>query len=152
MDRRTVLLTGGAGALVVACGPAPPPGAPVVTVNATGQAGMNPGSDGQDRPVTVTLLQLRSLDAFNNADPLSLQTPATALAADLVAAQTLVVQPGATASAAVTGQPGAAFLAVVAGFINPSGKNAKASTPIAAGDNLTATVTLNASGLAVAFA
>ena len=67
---------------------------PTVTVAVTGGAGMNPGPDGADRPVTVSLLRLRDAGAFNTADLFALQDPAAALAADLVGMDQLAVAAG----------------------------------------------------------
>ena len=71
MDRRAFLATAAAAGLLSACGgKEKPPGPAVVTVNAAGQPGMNPAPDGTDRPVTLTLLRLKDVGAFNAAGSL----------------------------------------------------------------------------------
>ena len=57
IDRRDFILTLGATALLSACQSGPPKPS-TVTVNLRGEAGMNPGQGGGDRPVTVLLLRL----------------------------------------------------------------------------------------------
>ena len=59
---RRAFLIGGSALLLVACAPAGP-GA--VTLVAQGAAGMNPGPDGADRPLTLQVLQLRGAGAFD---------------------------------------------------------------------------------------
>lgn len=150
-DRRAFLALAGAAGLLVACGGGPtPPG--TVTVNVTGAAGMNPGPDGSDRPVTVSLLRLRDAGAFNTADPFALQDPAAALAADLVGMDQLAVAPGATASKVVTMEPDATQLGIMAALRDPAGKVWRMAVPVAPGAALTATVTLGSGGLTVAVA
>ena len=145
MDRRVVILSLGAAGLVGACGGPAGPGA--VAVTATGAAGMNPGPDGTDRPVTVQVLQLRSLGAFNAADSLSLQDPASALGGDLISATPLAIAPGGTASANIALDPGVAAIGVVAGFRNPAGKQTRASAPVGPTDQKSATISVGSGGL-----
>ena len=144
-SRRETMIALGASGLVTACGGPAGPGA--VTVTATGSAGMNPGPDGSDRPVTVQVLQLRGLSAFNTADPLALQNPAAALGGDLISAVPLAVTPGGTATASIALDPSVAAIGVVAGFRNPTGKNVRASAAIGPTDTKTATIGIGAGGL-----
>jgi len=58
--RREMMIGGGAALLLAGC--MDTPGA--LTVSAQGSAGMNPGPDGADRPLTLTVVQLRSTAAF----------------------------------------------------------------------------------------
>ena len=53
-DRRSFVIALGATTALAACGGGPPGPAPVA-VNVTGGRGMNPGPDGADRPVTLTV-------------------------------------------------------------------------------------------------
>jgi type VI secretion system protein VasD len=148
IDRRAFLvLTGAAGALA-GCGGGPP-GPATVNVAATGQPGMNPGPDGGDRPVTVSLLRLRDVGAFNSADFFALQDPSTALAADLVGMQQIAVAPGESATATVTLEPEATALGVVALLRDPSGKVWRTAIPAAPGSTVTANLTVGPSGLVV---
>ncbi len=150
-DRRAFLLLAGAAGLLAACGGGPPPPG-TVAVTITGGAGMNPGPDGADRPVTVSLLRLRDAAAFTAADPFALQDPATALAADLVGMDQLAVAPGATASKTVTMEPEATQLGILALFRDPGGKVWRTAVAVPPGAALTATVTLGPGGLAVVMA
>lgn len=150
-DRRGFLTLAGAAGLLAACGGGPPPPG-TVAVTVSGAAGMNPGPDGADRPVTVSLLRLRDAAAFNSADPFALQDPAAALAADLVGMDQLAVPPGGAAAKAVTMEPEATQLGILALFRDPGGKVWRTAVPVAPGAALKATVTLGPGGLAVAVA
>ena len=88
---RRAFLIGGSAVLLVACAPAGPGS---VTLVAQGAAGMNPGPDGADRPLTLQVLQLRGAGAFDGSDFFALQSPATALGGDLVKADTIALAPG----------------------------------------------------------
>lgn len=147
-DRRGFLLLTGAGLLAACAGG--PPGPATVTVAARGTPGMNPGPDGADRPVTLTLLRLRDVGAFNTADLFALQgAPASALAADLVGMDQIAVAPGGTASATIILGPDAPYLGVVALLREPAGRVWRASAPVAPGSTVTADVTLGPGGLAL---
>jgi type VI secretion system protein VasD len=148
LDRRGFLLLSGAG-LLAACGG--PPGAATVTVAASGTPGMNPGPDGADRPVTLTVLRLRDVGAFNSADLFALQSdPAGALAADVVGLDQLAVAPGGSASATISVGPDAPYLGLIALLRTPTGRVWRTSTPIAPGSTVTANVTLGPGGIALA--
>ena len=127
MERRTFLMTGAAGAVLVlaGCNDA----APVITVKAQGKAGMNPGPGGGDRPVTLSILQLAGSGAFDAADYFALQDPSTALGGELLKADTLVVPPGGNAELAVTLLPTTTVIAVVGGFRTPSGRTVRDKVP-----------------------
>lgn len=98
------------------------PAAAVLSVKAVGAAGMNPGPDGADRPVTVTILQLRGAGAFDSADYFALQNPIAALGGDLVKSDQLVLTPGGSANLAIPVEAGATVIGVIAGFRDPGGK------------------------------
>ena len=149
MDRRAFLASAAAG-LLAACGGGPP-GPATVTVAATGQPGMNPGPDGSDRPVTLTLLRLKDAGAFNAADFFALQgDPAGVLAADLVGMDQLAVAPGGSASKTLTFEPEATQLGVMASLRDPTGKVWRAAAPVAPGSTVTANVTLGPTGIGLA--
>ena len=59
IHRRDFIIALGATGLVSACQSGPPKPS-VITINLAGQAGMNPGPGGGDRPVTVVVMRLRS--------------------------------------------------------------------------------------------
>ena len=67
IDRRDFIIALGATGLVTACQSGPPKPS-TVTGKVSGQAGMNPGPDGGDRPVTVLVMRLKSTGKFNSAD------------------------------------------------------------------------------------
>jgi type VI secretion system protein VasD len=155
IDRRSILMGGGAVALLALAGcggppPEAPPGPGSVTVAATAAAGANPGPDGAGRPLTLTLLQLRAPGAFAAADFYALQSPAGALGADLVSATQVVLGPGGSGSATLALDPGTTAIGVVAGFRDPSGKVFRATIPVAPTDVFTLNVSVGASGVTAA--
>lgn len=145
---RRILLAAGATALMLAgCGPAEKPPT-VLAVTAQGNAGMNPGPDGGDRPVTLNILQLSATGAFDAADYLALQDPATALGADLVKADQIVLAPGAPASKSITVQAGTTSIGVTAGFRDPTGRTVRQKIPVPAA-SAPVTITVGSGGLTV---
>lgn len=148
IDRRMLIGTGACALVLGGCAGGPS-GPAQLTISAQGGIGMNPGPDGSDRPVTVTILQLRSADAFNAADVFALQDPATALAADLVAMDQLAVSAGTSAAKTITGADGATVLGLVAGFRDPAGKTIRSVVPIVPGDSKTVAISLTSSGLSI---
>jgi type VI secretion system protein VasD len=152
-DRRAFLAATGALALLAACGgeEPPPPGPAVVTLAAQGGPGMNPSPDGSDRPVTLTVVRLKGTGAFNSADSFALQAdPGTALGAEMVGMQQLVVPAGGNATATITMEPEATHLGVIALLRDPAGKVWRSAVPVALGTTPTATATLGPGGLALA--
>ena len=61
-DRRKFLVFGTAGVALAGC---MGPSTANMAVSVQGSAGMNPGPDGQDRPVTVSILQMTGTSAFD---------------------------------------------------------------------------------------
>lgn len=145
IDRREVVGAGVLLALLGACTPS----AGAVTVVAQGGAGMNPGPDGADRPLTLQIVQLRSGAAFQSADFFALQSPTAALGADLVKADVLVLSPGARQTKSIALDPATAMIGVIAGFRTPAGRNFRALTPVSATDSITLSLTLGPAGLAL---
>ena len=141
---RRALLVGGSALLLVACAPAGP-GA--VTLVAQGAAGMNPGPDGADRPLTLQVLQLRGAGAFDGADFFALQNASAALGGDLVKADTIALAPGGKVTKAITLDPTTALIAVVAGFRDPAGKQFRAKSPVSPTDSVTFALDVSASGI-----
>jgi type VI secretion system protein VasD len=148
LDRRAFLLLSGSTGLLLACGGGPP-GPATVNATVTGALGMNPGPDGTDRPVTVTLLRLRDAGAFTSADVLALQDPATVLAADLVGMDQVAVAPGGTVAKTLVMEPEATQLGVMAAFRDPTGKVWRQAVPVTAGSTVTANISVGPGGLAV---
>lgn len=148
LDRRGFLILSGTGLLAACAGGGP--GDATVTVAASGGPGMNPGPDGADRPVTLTVLRLRDVGAFNAADVFALQSdPAGALAADVVGIDQLTIAPGGSASTTVTLGPDAPYLGFVALLRSPTGRVWRTAMPVAPGSTGTANVALGPGGLAV---
>lgn len=145
MERREFLLASMALGLT-ACAPSGPG---VVTVLAQGVAGMNPGPDGADRPLTLTIVQLRSAGAFDSADFFALQNPSAALGGDLVKADQLALTPGAPKSLAIGLDPGTTMIGVIAGFRDPAGKNFRAKIAVSATESVTLAVAVTKSGVTV---
>ena len=141
---RRAFLIGGSAVLLVACAPAGPGS---VTLVAQGAAGMNPGPDGADRPLTLQVLQLRGAGAFDGADFFALQSPATALAADLVKADTIALAPGGKVTKTLTLDPTTALIAIVAGFRDPAGKQFRAKSSVSPTDAVTFALDVTASGI-----
>lgn len=141
---RRAFLIGGSAFVLVACAPAGP-GA--VTLVAQGTAGMNPGPDGADRPLTLQVLQLRGAGAFDGADFFALQAPASALGGDLVKADTIALAPGASVTKTVSLDPSTAILAIVAGFRDPAGKQFRAKSSVSATDSVTFKLDVTAGGI-----
>ncbi|ETX30232.1 type VI secretion system lipoprotein TssJ [Roseivivax isoporae] len=147
IERRLFLVSGAAALGLAGCGGEAPP--PVMTVRASGQPGMNRGPDGSDRPVTVQVLQLAGAGAFNTAEYFALQDPATALGADLVKADQLVLAPGGATTRPITIQPGTTLIGVTAGFRDPAGKQVR-RTVAAPTEDAALIVTVGPGGLTVA--
>ncbi len=141
---RRAFLIGGSAVLLVACAPAGPGS---VTLVAQGAAGMNPGPDGADRPLTLQVLQLRGAGAFDGADFFALQSPATALGGDLVKADTIALAPSGKVTKTLTLDPTTALIAVVAGFRDPAGKQFRAKSAVSPTDAVTFALDVTASGI-----
>lgn len=145
LHRRNFLIIGGCGLALAGCAGG---AAPVMTVSATGAPGMNPGPDGADRPVTVSVLQMTGSSAFDTADAIALQSPATALGSDLLKADQIVLAPGGSATRAIPLQTGATVIGITAGFRDPTGKivRRKIAAPTRSGGLM---ITVGSSGLSV---
>jgi type VI secretion system protein VasD len=141
---RRALLIGGSAALVVACAPAGPGS---VTIVAQGAAGMNPGPDGADRPITLQVLQLRGAGAFDGADFFGLQSASATLGGDLVKADSITLSPGGKVTKTVTLEATTALIAIVAGFRDPAGKQFRAKSSVSATDAVTFALDVTASGI-----
>ena len=118
-DRRNFIIAGTAGLGLAGCmGPA----TANMAVSAQGKPGMNPGPDGQDRPVTISILQMSGSSAFDAADYVALQSPSSALGSELLKADQIVVSGSSPVSKVIPVQAGASVIGVVGGFRSPSGK------------------------------
>ena len=140
--RRNFLLGAGATVVLTACGPGGPGS---ITISAQGSAGMNPGPDGSDRPLTLTIVQMKGSGAFDAADYYALQDPGKALGGDLLKADQIVVEPGKAATKVIALEAGATALGVIAGYRSPAGKTFRAKT--AAKKNAKLNVSVGSSGI-----
>ncbi|MCO5066544.1 MAG: type VI secretion system lipoprotein TssJ [Rhizobiaceae bacterium] len=147
INRRDLIAAFGATGFLAACQSGPPKPS-TVTVNLAGNAGMNPGPGGGDRPVTVMIYRLRSTAAFNQADYFALQGGAAGvLGGDLIGSDSIAVAPGATASKTITVEPEAAALGFVALIRDPGGRNWKTTKSVSAGSTVTINVKLGSGGI-----
>lgn len=147
IDRRDFILALGATGLVTACQSGPPKPS-TVTVNVSGQAGMNPGPGGGDRPVTVLVMRLKSTGKFNSADYFALQgDAATALGGDLIGSDQLAVGPGKAASKTITVEPEATALGFVALVREPTGRTWRTTKSVSPGSTATIAVKLGSGGI-----
>jgi type VI secretion system protein VasD len=144
--RRTVILTGASALALAACGAA----GGTINVAASMAAGANPGSDGADRPLTLTLVQLKATDAFDGTDVLALQDPASSLGADLLGTEQIVLAPGGSTAIAIPIMPGATALGIVAGFRNPSGKTVRTTISLPSAGTVPVNISVSAAGLSLA--
>ena len=141
---RRAFLIGGSAVLLVACAPAGPGS---VTIVPQGTAGMNPGPDGTDRPLTLQVLQLKGAGAFDGADFFGLQNASATLGGDLLKADTITLAPGGKATKTVTLEATTALIAIVAGFRDPAGKQFRAKSSVSPTDAVTFALDVTASGI-----
>lgn len=147
IDRRDFILALGATGLLAACQSGPPKPS-TVTVNMSGQAGMNPGPDGSDRPVTVLVMRLKDTGKFNSADYFALQGDAgSALGGDLIGVDQIAVAPGKGASKTITVEPEAAALGFVALIREPGGRSWRTTKSVSPGSTMTVSVKLGSGGI-----
>lgn len=146
IHRREFFAGLGAMALLASCGPAGPGS---VTLKVQGAAGMNPGPDGTDRPLTLQVVQLRGSGAFDSADAFALSNPAAALGADLIKLEVIALAPGGTAEKTIALDPGTTILGIIAGFRDPAGKVFRVKASIAPTDTVTFQVNVGAGGVSL---
>lgn len=156
MTRRSLLLATGSALALTACVAPPPASDDVaaggsVNIAANMAAGANPGPDGSGRPLSITVLQLRTPDAFNALDFVALQSAQSTLAADLVRADTLVLAPGgsATGSYPIEIAQGATTLGIIAGYRDPGGKVFRHSAALPSTGDMPISISVGPSGLTV---
>ena len=143
IERRTFLIGSAAFAALSACQPSGPGS---VTISAQGSAGMNPGPDGADRPLTLQVIQLRGAGSFDSADFFALQNP-SALGADFIKADTITLAPGGPASKTIGLDPGTTVIGVVAGFREPGGKQFRAKSAVSATSTVAFSVVVGSGGV-----
>jgi type VI secretion system protein VasD len=120
-------------AFLLGCGgaPAAPPAAPVKacealapTLSVSASKSANPLASGEGRPVQVRVYQLKSDAKLRTASFEDIwQTDTKVLEGELLSVEQHTVFPGQTQSIAVAAKPEALYLAVVALFREPQGKD-----------------------------
>ncbi len=106
------------------------PSAGAATIAASGAAGMNPGPDGADRPLTLQVIQMRGTGAFDGADFFALQNPQAALGGDFIRVDQIAIAPGGNVSKVIGLDPSVTALGFVAGFRDPAGKTFRIKTAV----------------------
>lgn len=144
LTRRATLAALGTLALA-ACGGPKGPGTVHLALSA--QAGVNPGPDGSERPLILQVLQLRGTAAFDAADALALQDPASALGADLVKAEAVTLAPGGSAEKALVLDPATTAIGIVAGYRVPAGKISRVKAAVPPDGKTSFTVTAGPTGV-----
>ncbi|BCH25430.1 type VI secretion system lipoprotein TssJ [Mesorhizobium sp. L-8-3] len=147
IHRRDFVFALGATGILAACQSGPPKPSTVV-INVAGQAGMNPGPGGGDRPVTILVMRLRSTGKFNSADYFALQGDAGGvLGGDLIGSDQIAVGPGQTASKTITVEPEATALGLVALVREPGGRSWRTTKSVSPGSQMTVNVRLGSGGI-----
>lgn len=132
--------------VLVSCGPAGPGSATIV---AQGTAGMNPGPDGSDRPLTLQIVQMRGSGAFDSKDFFALQSPTAALGGDFIRADAITLAPGGKVSKTIGLETGVAMIGVIAGFRDPAGKVFRAKSAVSATEAVTFQLNVTANGISL---
>lgn len=146
ISRRTFVI----GSLALGALGACVPSAGAATVVATGAAGMNPGPDGSDRPLTLTVIQMRGTGAFDGADFFALQALQAALGGDFIRADQITLTAGSPVTKVIGLDPACAALGFVAGFRDPAGKIFRAKSAVSPTAKVGFNVQIGASGLSLA--
>lgn len=131
---------------LVSCGPAGPGS---VTIVAQGVAGMNPGPDGSDRPLTLQIVQIRGGGAFDGKDFFALQNPAAALGGDFIKGDAITLAPGGKASKTIGLETGVVMIGVIAGFRDPTGKVFRAKSAVSATEAVTFQLNVTLTGISL---
>jgi type VI secretion system protein VasD len=147
MKRRLLMLALPLAATMCAAPPKPPP-PPVLELTIQAGPKLNPETDGHPAPVAIRLYQLGGSGAFQQADILALvQREATTLGQDLLAAETLTVNPGQTLKVERQLKPGAQFLGAAVLFRDIDHAQWRGLAPLA--PNGPTNLTLKADALAM---
>ena len=132
---------------LAACGTSPPKPARVEGSIAAAP-GLNPSVNNRPSPVLLRIYELRSPTAFNQADFMSLyQSDQATLAADLVAREETMLQPGEVRPISKQLSPETRFIGVVAVYRNLERATWRAVVPVT--PNKTHKLTVRADNLAL---
>lgn len=140
----------GCGALLLGCGtPAPKPTRVEASILAA--ADLNPSVNARPSPVLMRVYELRSQTAFNQADFMTLyQSDQASLAADLVAREEMMLQPGEKRSLNKQLAAETRFIGVVAAYRDLERAIWRAVVPVTPGQQQN--LTIRADRLAVSAA
>lgn len=130
----------GCGLLLLGCGtPAPKPTRVEASIVAAGD--LNPSVNDRPSPVLLRVYELRSQTAFNQADFMTLyQSDQASLAADLVAREEMMLQPGEKRSLNKQLAPDTRFIGVVAAYRDLERAIWRAVVPVTPGQQQSLTV------------
>jgi type VI secretion system protein VasD len=118
--------------LVAACaGKVPPPPETHLTLEVTASAQINPDPSGRASPVALSVLQLKTADAFMNADFFAASDPANAaLATEVVGREEVTLKPGETRQLPVKVDAAAVYIGVIAAFRDIEHASWRAQMPL----------------------
>lgn len=128
-------------ALVMVCslsacaGKVKPPPEFHVALQFVASADVNPDPSGRPSPVAVSVVQLKAVDAFMNADFFTAANPTSAaLQGDVASREDLTLQPGQTKELAMTAAAGVTAIGVIVSYrdIEHARWRAQAPLPISA--------------------
>ena len=130
---RRCVLAGGLALVVAGCAAGPRVSEPTtLVIRLQAAADVNPDLRGRATPLDVRLFELRSASAFETADFFALyDRDQSALAADLLAREQVVVQPGESRSINRQAKPETRFLGVLAAYRDLERAVWRASVPVA---------------------
>lgn len=149
MERREFLVGWVALATTGALAGCAPSGPGVLTIVAQGAAGMNPGPDGADRPLTLQVVQMRSAGAFDGADFFALQNPQAALGGEFIKADQVALTAGAAKTLSIGLDASTKVIGVIAGYRDPGGKVFRAKAGVSATESVTFAVAVTSSGVSL---
>jgi len=128
--------------LLSACAGAPKKENLGVSISAT--ADVNPDLQGRPSPVILYILELSSVERFNNLDYMSLTQPSGApLGATLLSKRQEVLQPGKSRELPLELNPQTTAIGLVAGYRDIDNAIWRTSVPITQGDTKGLSITLN---------
>jgi type VI secretion system protein VasD len=153
--RRRHAVLGLAAALLLAvagCGTSPPKPTRLQG-NVVAAVGLNPSISNRPSPLLLRMYELRSSTAFNQADFMSLyQSDQATLAADLVAREEMMLQPGETRPFNKQLSPETRFIGVIAVYRNLERATWRAVVPVALNKSQQLTVRADALALSATVA
>lgn len=147
VNRRALVLGLGSALTLTACLGGDAGGA--LVVKSHGVVGMNPGPDGSERSLVLSIIQMTATATFDGSDFFALQDPATALGGDHIRTDQIVVTAGNDTATTLVLEDATIAIGVVAGFRAPDGKQFRTSITVPGGKNAGIVVSINAAGINV---